>query len=110
MSKEEKENNIENNPEEGAEANAQPQKEEKLIIMKKGDYNVHILIEEVKNLIEIEENVLPVPRIKMTVFGKSQRTSKMKKPCDSFVFNEHFYYDKTNLTAEMLDSEKITSI
>ena len=108
MSKEDKENNIENNPEETADANAQPQKEEKLIIMKKGDYNVHILIEEVKNLIEIEENVLPVPRIKMTVFGKSQRTSKMKKPCDSFVFNEHFYYDKTNLTAEMLDSEKIT--
>ena len=32
----------------------------------------------------------------------------MKKPCDSFVFNEHFYFDKTNLTAEMLDSEKIT--
>ena len=31
----------------------------------------------------------------------------MKKPCDSFVFNEHFYFDETNLTAEMLDSEKI---
>jgi len=108
MSKEEKEDNIENNPEEGGEANAQPQKEEKLVIMKKGDYNVHILIEEVKNLIEIEEGSLPVPRVKMTVFGKAQRTSKMKKPCDSFVFNEHFYYDKTNLTAEMLDSEKIT--
>ena len=32
----------------------------------------------------------------------------MKKPCTDFVFNEHFYFDKTNLTAEMLDSEKIT--
>lgn len=32
----------------------------------------------------------------------------MKKPCDSFVFNEHFYFDKTNLSVEMLDSEKIT--
>ena len=108
MSKEEKEDNAENNQEEGGENIEQPQKEEKLIIMKKGDYNVHILIEEVKNLIEIEENDIPVPRVKMTVFGKTQRTSKMKKPCDSFVFNEHFYYDKTNLTAEMLDSEKIT--
>ena len=107
MSKEEN-NNIENNQEEGEEINNQPEKEEKLVIMKKGDYNVHILIEEVKNLIEIEEGSLPVPRVKTTVFGKSQRTSKMKKPCDSFVFNEHFYYDKTNLTAEMLDSEKIT--
>jgi len=75
--------------------------------MRKGDYNVHILIEEVKNLISIEENKPPVPRVKMTVFGKEQRTSKMKRPCDNFVFNEHFYYDKTNLTAEMLDSEKI---
>ena len=38
--------------------------------MKKGDYNVHILIEEVKNLIEIEEGSLPVPRVKMTVLEK----------------------------------------
>jgi hypothetical protein len=43
----------------------------------------------------------------MTVFGKDQRTSKMKKPCDIFVFNEYFYFDETNLTAEMLVSEKI---
>ena len=101
MSKEEKdkEDKNENNPEEEGENNAQPQKEEKLVIMKKGDYNIHILIEEVKNLIEIEENDLPVPRIKMTVFGQSKRTSKMKKPCDSFVFNEHFYFEKTNLTS-----------
>ena len=83
------------------------QPQETLIEMKKGDYNVHILIEEVKNLISIEENKLPVPRVKMTVFEKVQRTSKMKKACDNCVFNEHFYYDKTNLTAEMLDSEKI---
>ena len=108
MSKEEKGDNIEKNPEEGKEVAVEPQKEEKLITMKKGDYNVHILIEEVKNLIEIEEGELPVPRVKMTVFGKSQRTTKMKKPCDSFVFNEHFYFDKTNLSVEMLDSEKIT--
>jgi hypothetical protein len=40
----------------------------------------------------------------MTVFGKDQRTSKMKKPCDIFVFNEYFYFDETNLTAEMLVS------
>ena len=84
----------------------QPQQEQ-LIEMKKGDYSVHILIEEVKNLISIQENKLPVPRVKMTVFGKEQRTSKMKKPCDNCVFNEHFYFDKTNLTVEMLDSEKI---
>jgi len=85
----------------------QPAEQEAIIEMKKGDYNVHILIEEVKNLISIEENQPPFPRVKMTVFGKEQRTTKMKNPCESFVFNEHFYYDQTNLTVEMLDSEKI---
>ena len=84
------------------------EKPKELVIMKKGDYNVHILIEEVKNLIQIREGKIPVPRVKINVFDKSQRTSKMKKACTDFVFNEHFYFDKTNLTAEMLDSEKIT--
>ena len=83
------------------------QKEEKLVIMKKGDYNVHILIEEVKNLVEIKENSQPKPCVKMTVFGKSKRTSKVKLSGEAYPFNEHFYFDKTNLTAEMLDSEKI---
>ena len=81
--------------------------EQPLIEMKKGDYNVHILIEEVKNLVPVKENTPPVPRVKMTVFDKVQRTSKMKNPCYDFAFNEHFYFDKTNLTVEMLDSEKI---
>ena len=84
------------------------EKPKEIIMMKKGDYNVHILVEEVKNLIQIREGKIPVPRVKLNVFDKSQRTSKMKKPCTDFVFNEHFYFDKTNLTAEMLDSEKIT--
>jgi hypothetical protein len=84
------------------------EKPKEIVMMKKGDYNVHILVEEVKNLIQIKEGKIPVPRVKLNVFGKSQRTSKMKKPCTDFVFNEHFYFDKTNLTAEMLDSEKIT--
>jgi len=103
----EEKSKIEGEEEEEALKQKQDQPQEEIIEMRKGDYNVHILIEEVKNLISIEENKPPVPRVKMTVFGKEQRTSKMKRPCDNFVFNEHFYYDKTNLTAEMLDSEKI---
>ena len=90
-----------------ADLDKKPTESEKIIEMKKGDYSVHILIEEVKNLISIENNQPPVPRVKMIVFGKEQRTSKMKNPCDNCVFNEHYYFDKTNLTAEMLDSEKI---
>ena len=84
-----------------------PSEPEAIIEMKKGDYNVHILIEEVKNLISIEDNNPPMPRVKMIVFGKEQRTSKMKNASENYVFNEHFYFDQTNLTAEMLDSEKI---
>ena len=83
-------------------------KPKELVLMKKGDYSVHILVEEVKNLIQVREGKVPVPRVKLHVFDKSQRTTKMKKACSDFVFNEHFYFDKTNLTSEMLDSEKIT--
>ena len=83
------------------------EEEQTLIEMRKGDYNVHILIEKVKNLVPVEDNVPPVPRVKLTVFDKVKRTGKMKNPCYDFIFNEHFYFDKTNLTAEMLDSEKI---
>jgi len=83
------------------------EKQKELVLMKKGDYNVHILVEEVKNLIQVKEGKPPIPRVKIKVFDKSQRTSKMKKACYDFIFNEHFYFDKTNLTEEMLDSEKI---
>ena len=86
---------------------AQPVKEEKIFIMKKGDYTVHVLIEEIKNCIEVREDKLPYPVVKVTCLGKSQRTEKTKIQCTDYVFNEHFYFDKTNLTAEMLDSEKI---
>ena len=91
-----------------AEEKKEEEKPKEIVIMKKGDYNVHILVEEVKNLIQIRDGKIPVPRVKLNVFGKAQRTSKMKKACTDFAFNEHFYFDKTNLTAEMLDSEKIT--
>ena len=66
--------------------------------MKKGDYNLHILIEKVKNLIEIKEKVLPLSRIKKTEFRQFKETSKMGKSYDSFPSFEHFYVDKTNLT------------
>ena len=104
MSEEKKEEEDENQQEEEV---VEEPKEEKLVIMKKGDYNVHILIEEVKNLVEIAENSPPKPCVKMTVFGKTKRTSKVKLSGEAYPFNEHFYFDKTNLTAEMLDSEKI---
>ena len=87
---------------------AEAQKEEKeAIIMKKGDYTVHVLIEEVKNCIAIEEDKQPFPIVKVTCLGQSKRTKKMDIGCNDYTFGEHFYFDKTDLTAEMLDSEKI---
>ena len=105
--KDKKEGELEEDALEEQKEATQPQKEEKVIIMKKGDYTVHVLIEEIKNCVEVKEDKLPFPIVKITCLGKSQRTQKMKLQCTDYTYNEHFYFDKTNLTAEMLDSEKI---
>ena len=78
-----------------------------LVLMKKGDYTVHILVEEVKSLPQLSENHLPYPIVKLTVFNQSKRTEKTKMPCDSYTYDEHFYFDKADLTVEQLDSSKI---
>ena len=78
-----------------------------IILMKKGDYSVHILIEEIKSLVQINPDHLPYPIIKLTCFNKSKRTEKTKAPCDSYIFDEHFYFEKADLTVEQLDSSKI---
>jgi len=79
----------------------------KIILMKKGDYSVHILLEEVKSLIQINADQLPFPIIKLTCFNQSKRTEKTKMPCDSYMYDEHFYFEKADLTVEQLDSSKI---
>jgi hypothetical protein len=78
-----------------------------IILMKKGDYSIHILIEEIKSLIQLSLDHLPYPIIKLTCFNKSKRTEKTKLPCDSYIYDEHFYFEKTNLSVEQLDSSKI---
>ena len=78
-----------------------------LCLMKKGDYSVHILVEEVKSLIQLEKDHLPYPIVKLTCFNKSQRTDKTKIACINYIYDEHFYFEKENLTVEQLDSSKI---
>ena len=78
-----------------------------LNLMKKGDYSVHVLIEEIKNLVSIKKDRLPKPMVKVTCFGQTKRTSKPENDCDAFTFNEHIYFDKTDLSADILDSSKI---
>ena len=78
-----------------------------IILMKKGDYSIHILIEEIKSLLQINEDHLPYPIVKLTCFNQKKRTEKTKVPCDSYIYDEHFYFEKTDLTVEQLDSSKI---
>ena len=78
-----------------------------LNLMKKGDYSVHVLIEEIKNLISIKKDHLPKPMIKVTCFGQTKRTSKPKNDCDAYTFNEHIYFDATDLSSDTLDSSKV---
>ena len=78
-----------------------------LNLMKKGDYSVHVLIEEIKNLISIKQDRLPRPMVKITCFDQTKRTSKPEQDCDSYTFNEHIYFDRTNLSVDKLDSSKI---
>ena len=78
-----------------------------LYLMKKGDYSVHVLIEELKNLSSIKENHLPKPIVKVTCFNQTKRTSKPPQDCDAYTFNEHIYFDETDLSTDTLDSSKI---
>ena len=76
-------------------------------LMKKGDYSVHVLIEEIKNLKVDKENYLPKPIIKVTCFGQVKRTSKPPQDCEDYTYNEHLYFDSTDLSVDILDSCKI---
>ena len=78
-----------------------------LYLMKKGDYTVHVLIEEIKNLSSHKENSLPKPIIKVKCFGQTKRTSKPPQDCEAYTFNEHLYFDATDLSVDTLDSSKI---
>ena len=83
-------------------------KADKVVLMKKGDYSIHVLIEEIKNCTQIDKDHLPYPLVKITCFERdSKRTEKPAQPCTDYTFNEHFYFEKTNLSIEEIDSSKI---
>jgi hypothetical protein len=81
-----------------------------LTLIKKGDYTVHILIEETKNLTTSKPSSLPLPVIKLTCFNKTHRTSLPTLPCSDLTFNEHFYFTKADVTVAELDKSKLTKI
>ena len=78
-----------------------------ICLMKKGDYTVHILIEEIQGIEQKIKDKLPKPMIKLTCFEDSKRTSEVKNGCVSYSYEEHFYFGKSNLSVRQLDCSKI---
>ena len=105
MTSKDSEEKVEEKPEE--KKVIEPPKKQTPILMKKGDYTVHVFIEEVKNLISVNPDFLPKPVVKVQCFNQSKRTSKVLEPCSEYTFNEHIFFEKTDLTTEILDSSKI---
>jgi len=81
-------------------------KKKEFISMKKGDYTVHLYIEEVKNLVSKEEEP-PLPLIKMTVLNDTKRTNELEEKVSTYFFGEHFYFDCLNMNNATLDSAKV---
>ena len=80
--------------------------EDTSFLMKRGDYTVHVLIEEVKNILSKTKN-RPRPCIKITCFNQCKRVSKPDTDCEQYTYNEHLYFTETDLSVEVLDSSKI---
>ena len=87
--------------------NTESDETKNITIMKKGDYTVHVLVEEVQGLEQKVIDRLPKPMVKLTCFEESKRTSAVKTGCISYTFEEHFYFEKSNLSAKQLDCSKI---
>ena len=81
--------------------------EDTSFLMKRGDYTVHVLIEEVKNILSKTRN-RPRPCIKISCLNQCKRVSKPLVDCEQYTFNEHIYFTETDLSVEILDSAKIT--
>ena len=84
-----------------------PPKKAEPLLMKKGDYTIHLLIEEIKNISGKNPDFLPKPVVKVTCLNETKRTSKVSDGCSEYTFNEHIYFEKTDLPVEILDSAKV---
>ena len=80
--------------------------EDTSFLMKRGDYTVHVLIEEVKNIVTKTLD-RPRPCIKISCLNQCKRVSKPEEDCEQYTYNEHVYFTETDLSVEVLDSAKI---
>ena len=76
---------------------------------KKGDYSVHVFIEESKGLMPIEDGGTSNPVISVKCFGKSKCTKKLKSvgPGATSVWSEHLYFSKLGCSVTDIETEKI---
>lgn len=76
---------------------------------KKGDYSVHVYVEESKGLMPLGDSTFSNPTISVKCFGKSKCTKKLKNimPSATSIWNEHIYFSKLNLTVAEIESERI---
>ena len=90
------------------EAEKQKQHESALknLVIKKGDYSIHILVENIMNLAMVKEN-LPEPVVKVTCAGDDKRTKSLGCRVKENYYNEHFYFDHLAVNAEVFDSAKL---
>ena len=76
---------------------------------KKGDYNIHVFIEESKGLLPMTQGSCFNPVISVSCFGKSKCSRKLKDVFTTHTsfWNEHIYFSKLSMTVEELESSKV---
>ena len=80
--------------------------EEKFI---KGDYRVHVFIEESKGLMPLTRDEILNPIISIKCFGKTKCTNKIKGvgSTTTSIWNEHIYFSRLKCSVSDILSEKI---
>lgn len=74
---------------------------------------IHYFNRRSKNLLHLNENHLPFPKVKLTIFIQYKITEKTKVVCNSYPYNtyyEHFHSDKAHLTLEQFVQTQIQKI
>ena len=76
--------------------------------MKRGDYMIHVFIEQAKNIkIDAESTVDPLVEIKCLTERKFTTAQDDINNTSVAIWNEHIFFEPKNLETEDLESAKI---
>ena len=104
--KDEKEQKLDDNEKEEQKKLQEKESCLKNLVIKKGDYSIHVLIENTTNLVMVNDS-LPEPIVKISCNNESKRTKNPGIKIKDYFFNEHFYFDHFGINEEIFDSAKI---